>query len=300
MEGKVNLSTNSSSAGRFSSLNIEGKNQPAKTTRQATTEAVTQDAVRVSISEKRSEGPSKYTPADLRAAKARLEQGKTADVEKAPAPKKGEGDVPRVFEGSYKDGVADFGGVKLSIEDNGDVEALVQAPDGTQIRGKGKRDSEGNTVVTLDNGQTYKGQVSIEGDRAVLSDVTLVEGGSTPAKPAAPAQPRSYEGVATGNTVVFDGVTLKLDKEGRVEALIKAPDGSEIRGKGTRESDGRLTVKLDNGQAYQANLAIVGSKAVLSDLKSASASNPVEASRKVEVTAEIEAEAAEVSGIEPA
>ena len=84
-------------------------------------------------------------------------------------------DVPPTFEGSYKDGFADFGGVTVKIGENGEVDAAIKTPDGKEVRGKGVREKDGTTVVKFDNGQTYSAKLSIEGNKAQISDLKLVE-----------------------------------------------------------------------------------------------------------------------------
>ena len=99
-------------------------------------------------------------------AQVAVEEGK---VEEKPS------DVPPTFEGSYKDGTADFGGVTVKIGEGGEVEAAIKTPDGKEIRGKGVREKDGTTVVKFDNGQTYSARLTIDGDKAQISDLKLEE-----------------------------------------------------------------------------------------------------------------------------
>ena len=175
-----------------------------------------------------------------------------------------------------------FGGLQLSIKSDGSVEGTIISPKGEPWAIKGTY-KDGQVTADVENLGSYTANLSfskadgIKGadGRVVLSDVAQINVVPTPTKPKPPEQ-INVDGVFAGDTAYFGGFDITFGKEGSVSVELHAPDGRKVRGTGTINDKGEITVRFDDpktgfdGATYTAVFSRDGKdsgKARLSDVR---------------------------------
>ncbi|MCI5065291.1 hypothetical protein MRY87_06170 [bacterium] len=81
-------------------------------------------------------------------------------------------------------------------------------------------------------------------------------------------RPDAFSGTFKGDTLFLDqGAALQFRDNGEVSAYLAGPDGGVVRGSGTINEDGELSLTFENGQSFTSRLERNGDSATLSDIR---------------------------------